>query len=139
MYRSPPIVPSTVVLSIRPCGWPTTASSMNPCTASPSEPSSSTHETMCRDANGVVNHDRRFTPTVAKTKMKAAARKRFLCPLLREGSIDAGLGVERRKVVQPLPRPQKFHRELQIAGDGQDNAALGRAVQVGEDRKSVVE
>ena len=59
-------------------------------------------------------------------------------PPLRSGSplqkrVDEGLRVERRQVVRALAEAHQLDRHTQLALHGDDDAALGRAVQLGQD------
>src|SRR5579862_7162927 len=52
-------------------------------------------------------------------------------PLVEEG-IDIGLGVEGNEVVDFFAGADEANREIEFAGDGDDDSAFGGAVELGE-------
>ena len=52
--------------------------------------------------------------------------------LLKQRGDEIG-GVEGNEIVDPLAHAHVLHRQLQFVGDGKDDAALGGAVQLGQD------
>ena len=50
-----------------------------------------------------------------------------------DDGVDEALGVEGREVVRTLPQTDELDRDTELALDRDDDAALGGAVELGED------
>jgi len=53
--------------------------------------------------------------------------------LVSQDAVDKGLGIENGQIVGPLAQPDQLDGHAQLPLDRYDNAALGRAVQLGQD------
>src|SRR6478672_743561 len=57
----------------------------------------------------------------------------FTCGGLHDDGVDEGLGVEGREVVGTLTETDELDGDAELALDRDDDAALGRAVELGQD------